>query len=61
MSLPAVSNNLQGKTSLYILYGTVPCVNQMNTISVPTNAQRYLDSDHIIVFNGVMVLTLSVK
>jgi len=61
VSLPAVSNNLHGKTSHYILYGTIPCVNQMNITSMPTNAQKYFHSDHMIVCSGVMVLALFVK
>jgi len=32
----------------------------MNT-STPKNAQQYFDSDHMIVSNDVMVLTLYVK
>jgi len=59
--LPAVSNNLYGKTSHYILYGTIPCVNQMNITSMPTNTQKYLDSDHMILCNGEMVLVLFAK
>ena len=61
MPLPVVSDNLHGKTSHQTVYGIIPCANQMNTKSMPTNAQAYLDSDHMIVFNGVMILTLFVK